>query len=300
MTWMDYHKAYNSVPHSWILTVLSIYRMADNIRGFLQTSMTTWRVALTLNGQILGHVCIRRSIFQNDALSPLLFVMCLFSLTTLPCQFNKGIVIDGDTISCLLYLDDLKLYAKSREGMVSLINNVRIFSTNIKMDFGFEKCATLSVKRGDVVNCEGSELPTGIIRTLPIDSAYKYLTVLEAGGFKCAEVKSRVQEMYKQRLQQLILKSQLNGWNQIQAINRFAVPVIRYTTGIIDWTLHKCAELDRFTRKQMTLFKAMHPCADIDRLYVACKKGGKGLFSVADIMCLKKYFFSVYVTESKE
>jgi len=31
---------------------------------------------------------------------------------------------------------------------------------------------------------------------LPIGSAYKYLGVLETGGFKCEEVKSRFQEMY--------------------------------------------------------------------------------------------------------
>ena len=79
--------------------------------------------------------------------------------------------------------------------------------------------------------------------------------------------------MYKQRLQ-LLLKSKLNGQNQFQAINSFAVPVIRYTAAIIDWTLQECAELDRFTRKQMTLFKALHPRADVDRLYVNRKKGG--------------------------
>ena len=52
--------------------------------------------------------------------------------------------------------------------MLSFVNTVRIFSTDIRMDLGFEKCATLSVKRGNLVGCEGIELPTGIIRALPI------------------------------------------------------------------------------------------------------------------------------------
>ena len=90
MTWIDYRKAYDSVPHSWILKVLAMYKVAVNIRGFLLKSMTTWRVALTLNGQTLGRVCIKRGLFQCDALSPLLFVMCLFPLTTLLRQLNKG------------------------------------------------------------------------------------------------------------------------------------------------------------------------------------------------------------------
>ena len=261
--------------------------------------MTTWRVALTLNGQTLGRVCIKRGLFQGDALSPLLFVMCLFPLTTLLRQLNKGFIIDGDVISHLLYLDDLKLYAKSVEDMATLVNTVRIFSTDIGMSFGFDKCATLSVIRGNVVGCDGVDLPTGHIRSLSVGSSYKYLGVLEAGDFQCGEVKSRVRGLYKQRLR-LLLKSKLNGRNQIQAINSFAVPVVRYTAGIVDWTLQECAELDRFTRKQMTLFKALHPHADIDRLYVNRKMGGRGLLSIADVVRLEKHSLSVYVNKSKE
>jgi len=170
-------------------------------------------------------------------------------------------------------MDDLKLYSKSEEGMTCLVNTVRIFSTDIRMTFGFEKYTTLSVKRGNVVSCDDIELSAGNIGNLPIDASYTYLDILEAGGFQHSDAKSKVGEMYKQRLQQL-LKSKLNGQNQIQAINSFALPVIRYTAGIIDWTVQECEELDRFTRKQMTLFKALHPRADVDRLYVNRKKGG--------------------------
>ena len=85
MTRIDFRKAYDSVPHSWILKVLDMYKVADNIKGFLETSMATWRVALTLNGHTLGHICIKRGIFQGDSLSPLLFVMCL-SRHTVVCR----------------------------------------------------------------------------------------------------------------------------------------------------------------------------------------------------------------------
>lgn len=63
---------------------------------------------------------------------------------------------------------------------------------------------------------------------IPIGSSYKYLGVLEAEGFQHIEVKSKVKEVYKQRLC-LILKSKLSGCNQVRAINNYAVPVIRYT-----------------------------------------------------------------------
>ena len=78
------------------------------------------------------------------------------------------------------------------------------------------------------------------------------------------------------------------------------MPVVCYTAGIVDWTLQECAELDRFTRKQMILFKVLHPRADIDRLYVNHKMGGRGLLSIADVIRLEKYSPSVYVNKSKE
>jgi len=70
--------------------------------------------------------------------------------------------------------------------------------------------------------------------------------------------------------------------------------------GIIDWTLHECVELYWFTRKQMTLYKVLHPHADINIPYVTHKRSGRGLLSVADIVCLEKHSLSVYITRSEE
>jgi len=47
-------------------------------------------------------------------------------------------------ISHLLYMDNLKLIAKSEEE----IQRVKIFSDDIHMEFGLEKCAKTAFKRG--------------------------------------------------------------------------------------------------------------------------------------------------------
>ena len=78
------------------------------------------------------------------------------------------------------------------------------------------------------------------------------------------------------------------------------MPVIRYTTGIIDWTINECTELDRLIRKQMTLYNALHPRDDVDRLYVTRKSGGRGLLSVSDVVTLEKHSLTSCVSKSKE
>ena len=45
-------------------------------------------------------------------------------------------------------MDDLKLYAKSEKDLESLIQIVRIFSEDIGMEFGLDKCAILIMMKG--------------------------------------------------------------------------------------------------------------------------------------------------------
>ena len=73
MAWVDYKKAYDMVPHSWIIECLEMAQVAGNIISFLQKSMVNWKTELTSCEESLGSVDIRRGIFQRDSLSPLIF-----------------------------------------------------------------------------------------------------------------------------------------------------------------------------------------------------------------------------------
>jgi len=58
------------------------------------------------------------------------------------------------------------------------------------------------------------------------------------------------------------------------------VPVIRYTTGIIDWTQEELDNIGSKTRKSMTANHTLHSQSDIERLYLPRKEGGRGLLQV--------------------
>ena len=57
----------------------------------------------------------------------------------------------------------------------------------------------------------------------------------------------------------LIMKSKLNGRNKIIAINTWAVSLMRYGAGIVKWTKNELDDIDRKTRKVLTLNKEFHP-----------------------------------------
>ena len=47
MAWVDYRKAYDMVPHSWIIESLKLAQVAPNIIEFIEKSMTNWKTDLT-------------------------------------------------------------------------------------------------------------------------------------------------------------------------------------------------------------------------------------------------------------
>jgi len=62
----------------------------------------------------------------------------------------------------------------------------------------------------------------------------------------------------------MIPKSELNARNKITAIGALAVPVVRYSFGIINCRTEEIKKIDRKTRKMVTTYKMHHPKADID------------------------------------
>ena len=81
-------------------------------------------------------------------MSPVLYVIAMIHMTTILSQSGLGYQTSQSSakISHLLYMHDLELYGKSSNELESLLNTVRIFSTDISMEFGLEKCATLTIQ----------------------------------------------------------------------------------------------------------------------------------------------------------
>jgi len=177
-------------------------------------------------------------------------------------------------------MGDLKLYAKNEKDLTVLIETVRIFTTDIRMEFGLEKCARQIIQRGNITITDGLNLDIGKIKDADIETGYKHLGILQNMQNKQKEVKRKVTTTYRKRLRQ-ILKSRLNATKKILAKNTSAMPVITYTAGIIDWNKKEIQDLDRMTRKTMNMYRGLHPTADIHRLYLPRKEGSRGLREVA-------------------
>ena len=222
--------------------------------------------------------------FQGDSLSPLLFTIAFIPLSHLLQESGKGYQISPDVIiNHLLYMDDIKLYARNDSELQCLCSVVYTYANDICMSFGLDKCKCITVHRGKLKDSDNIKLPSSeVIQQLVPGADYRYLGILESSSFKTNQMKDKLQTEYKRRIRKL-LKSHLNAKNIIQAINTFAIPVLCYSGSLIKWSKEDLRCLDVLTRKQLTLHHAFHIKGDVDPLYISRKVGGRGLLSVTQV-----------------
>ena len=168
--------------------------------------MKSWRVELISGEENLGEANIRRGIFQGDSLSPLLFAVCLLPLTHILRDAAPGyhFASNGQKVNVLLFMDDLKLYASNEKSLESLIQTVRVFSNDIGIEFGVEKCAVLTIKKGKMANSDGIALPNKTTtKGLKEGDSFKYLRVIQADVMKHHEMKENVKTEYYRRVRKI-------------------------------------------------------------------------------------------------
>ena len=302
--WVDYKKAFDSVPHSWIVKSLEICRVCPTVIRFITSGMKNWKTTLNLNhasGSLTSRLIdIRSGIFQGDSLSPLLFCIALAPLSSLLNSSTYGYKIQEGKLNHLFYMDDLKTYAKDDNEQKGLLTIVKTFSDDIKMEFGLDKCAKATFKRGKLTNTTDLELDVNtVIKELDQEGTYKYLGVNEGDGLQHSSMKEKIRKEYYRRVR-MVLKSELNASNRITAINTLATPVVTYSFNIINWKLTEIKRLDTKTRKLLTMQNMHHPKADVDRMYLPRASGGRGLVQLELAFKTTTIGVHAYLTRTKD
>ena len=247
-TWIVYRKACDSVPHSWLLRVLELYKVSPTIINFLTIDMTKWKTNLHLNYSDGSIICenldINNGMFQGDSLSPLLFCLALKPLLYEMNDRRHGYKIREEKINHLFYMDNLKLYEKNDKGLDGLLNTVNKFSDNIGMEFGLGKCEKAAFIRGRLTSTSEIKLNEDTsIRELDQKETYKYLRIDKGDGTQHAKMREKSRKECYRRVK-AILHTELNAKNKLEAINTLAIPVVTYIVNGINRNLEEIRRMD--------------------------------------------------------
>ena len=135
---------------------------------------------------------------------------------------------------------------------------------------------------GKMANSDRIALPNKTtMKGLKEGDSYKYLGKIQADGMKHHEMKEKVKAEYFRRVRK-ILETKSNRGNKITGINTWAISLLKYSVAFLDWTGGELEQMDRRTRKLMTMHRALIPKSDVARIYLSRKEGGRGLISVED------------------
>ena len=169
-----------------------------------------------------------------------------------------------------------------KKKLETLIQKIRIYSQDIGMEFGVEKCAKLIMRSGKRQWTEVIALPNQEkISTLEEKEYYKFWGILEEDTIKKAQMKEKIRKEYFRQTRKL-LETKLCHRNLFKGIDTWMVFGLRYSGPFLKWTREELRQIDQWTRKMMTMHKALHLWNDIDKLYVSKNEGGRGLANIEE------------------
>ena len=283
--WLDYLKAFDSIPHSWLIEALRLAKIPEKIINAIDTLTKCWSTNLHIHSEtehlVFDVIHYLKGIFQGDTLSVILFILSLNPLSFLLNKLKGYNIGDAEKrdrdITHLFFVDDLKLYATNINTAKLQLDLVTQFSKDIGMSFGESKCAYLRIERGKMKETTQHLEMNGLkIQPIKDGESYKYLGQDENLSYDGPVNKERVCKEYLKRVKK-IWSSELSAYNKYVSHNAFAVPVIIPTFGVLDWTIDEIKQLDIKTRKMLTMTGSFHRNSDVDTLYIPRKLGGRGL-----------------------
>lgn len=150
--WIHYKKHYNSMPHKKLLECLILHKDNSVLMAFIKNSTVLLKatvvdstVSLFEGNSSSDHQLVNIPSWSSIDLYPL---SKLITKSGYGNRFRRGV-----TFSNLLYMNDIKLYARSEQDIDSLIH-----LTGIYMPTVLDKLGLLVAKRGKVTEVE---LPEG-------------------------------------------------------------------------------------------------------------------------------------------
>ena len=270
--WLDYKKAFDSIPHEWIIKALRLAKIPENVILAIEQHMKMWVTKVFLNtdnGQIETEMIkFQHGILQGDLLSLILFIPSVNPLSFLiqKCDgYTMGTQLHRDTkLTQLFFVDDLKLFSNNMNTAKQQMDIVTTFSKDINMQFGLEKCAYINIERGQRKSLGQSLVINNVvIKELEDGDTYIYLGQDESVSYDGPLNKDRVTREYLKHVK-MVWNSQLSSANKSVSHNVFAVPVITPTTGILNWTRDEVDTLDVRTRKYIAMSGSLHKRSDVE------------------------------------
>ena len=291
--WVDYSKAFDSIPHKAILYCLKAIGADPVAIRVYEDLMQDWNVKYEIRtdegSEKSRPMKVKCGVLQGDTLSPMMFCLAIAPVSFFLTRHTpgwKGPGPGGRKLTHLYYMDDLKIYCDNAVDLKVAFDGVKRVSEQLNLKMNPKKCATavVATERSSSRGVDG-------IPYLGANDFYKYLGIEQGSKGSSGIMFDRMKANVLERITK-IWQSKLTFHQMVQATNMCAMPILRYgyvncfaaSSMTFAAIKARAAELDGKIAEILCEARARFSKCSRDRLYVDRSRGGYGLTSVVDLL----------------
>uniref|UniRef100_A0A8C6K9W5 Reverse transcriptase domain-containing protein n=1 Tax=Nothobranchius furzeri TaxID=105023 RepID=A0A8C6K9W5_NOTFU len=168
MLFLDFHKAFDSIEHSFIIKTFKHFGFGDAFLDMITMFYTDINSCVSLLEGTCPRFRVERGIRQGCSISPLLFIVAteLLAITVINSNI-KGLDINNHKLIISQLADDTTVFLKNKEQIPLALDTIKIFSDASGLRLNLDKCELMSIH-----NCSHSSL-----YDIPVKNEIKYLGI---------------------------------------------------------------------------------------------------------------------------
>ena len=147
---VDFQKAFDSIKHSRIQTMLESYGVGKRLIYTLMTVLKTAKSAVRVGTELGDWFSVKVGTRQGDPISPTTFIGYLERVLDNVRQSETGFTVQGYLLQYLAFADDIDLVDESRDGLQENVNRLDTAGEKAGLKINREKTKTMVLGQQEI------------------------------------------------------------------------------------------------------------------------------------------------------
>ncbi len=199
---LDAKKAFDSVDHIFIDKVLSKFNCCYEFRNIVKVLYNNLTSRVLVNGHLTDQFVIHRSVKQGDALSCVLFIMCMETIITSIDQNSQIVNIKLNDLKIpkvLAFADDIAILVANKSSIVKTISEYYAFSKVSGLYLNVDKTEIMNLRSHlaeEYITLDSANGQTIIKFTSDVTICGKNFS-LNASHERCKNVTDKIDKLHR-------------------------------------------------------------------------------------------------------
>ena len=210
VSFIDFSKAYDRISRPLLWYKLQQHGVSQKFMGALKSIYSDVKCCVKINGHNTDWFDVSVGLKQGCLISPLLFNLYIDDLTTTIGALGCGVPVEEETVSLLLYADDIALMATSENDLQRMLDCLDQWCQRWKLVVNADKSQVIHFRRGPSVPRTAHQFKCGTGNLLLVEK-YRYLGLIFTEFLDLAAMSKAVAQAATRALGLVIAKCKAHG-----------------------------------------------------------------------------------------